>query len=109
AHCACSWFVLVFQSASKRVRLLSRGIVVSRAAGFQFDIWEQPLILHSPGRHLLDSLAGRRFGTVLADPPWQFQNRTGKVAPEHRRLSRYVTMTFDEIKVLPVSEIVAPV
>jgi hypothetical protein len=36
--------------------------------------------------------AGRRFGTILADPPWQFTNRTGKMAPEHRRLSRYSTM-----------------
>lgn len=44
----------------------------------------------------------RRFTTILADPPWQFQNRTGKVAPEHRRLSRYGTMSLDDIKVLPV-------
>jgi N6-adenosine-specific RNA methylase IME4 len=44
---------------------------------------------------------------VLADPPWQFINRTGKVAPEHRRLSRYGTMTVDEICGLPVSELVA--
>jgi hypothetical protein len=28
------------------------------------------------------------FRTVLADPPWRFTNRTGKVAPEHRRLDR---------------------
>jgi len=40
---------------------------------------------------------GRRFATILADPPWQFQNRTGKVAPEHHRLSRYSTMTLDDI------------
>ena len=26
---------------------------------------------------------GRTFHTIYADPPWQFQNRTGKVAPEH--------------------------
>jgi N6-adenosine-specific RNA methylase IME4 len=45
---------------------------------------------------------GRRFKTILADPPWQFQNRTGKIAPEHKRLSRYGTMTLDEIKQLPV-------
>src|SRR6202035_3854663 len=38
------------------------------------------------------SLEGRRFATILADPPWQFTNRTGKSAPEHRRLSRYGTM-----------------
>jgi N6-adenosine-specific RNA methylase IME4 len=56
---------------------------------------------------LLDALRGRSFATVLADPPWQFQNRTGKVAPEHRRLSRYPTMTLDEICALPVAEVVS--
>lgn len=47
----------------------------------------------------------RRFGTILADPPWRFSNRTGKMAPEHRRLSRYDTMTFDQIYELPVPEL----
>ena len=46
--------------------------------------------------------AGRKFQTILADPPWQFQNRTGKMAPEHKRLSRYATMTLDDICDLPV-------
>ena len=27
----------------------------------------------------------RAFGTILADPTWQFQNKTGKLAPEHKR------------------------
>jgi len=45
---------------------------------------------------------GRRFKTILADPPWQFQNRTGKMAPEHKRLSRYSTMTLDEVVALPM-------
>ena len=49
--------------------------------------------------------AGRRFHTVLADPPWRFTNRTGKMAPEHKRLSRYATMTRDDICTLPVSEL----
>jgi N6-adenosine-specific RNA methylase IME4 len=49
-------------------------------------------------------LNGRRFGTVLADPPWRFTNRTGKVAPEHRRLSRYTTLTIEEICALPVAD-----
>jgi N6-adenosine-specific RNA methylase IME4 len=49
-------------------------------------------------------LNGRRFATVLADPPWRFTNRTGKMAPEHRRLSRYDTLSQDEICALPVSE-----
>jgi N6-adenosine-specific RNA methylase IME4 len=52
---------------------------------------------------------GRRFPTILADPPWQFQNKTGKVAPEHRRLSRYATLTLDDIKRLPVEQVVADV
>ena len=52
---------------------------------------------------LTQTLAGRRFGTVLADPPWRFVNRTGKVAPEHRRLSRYGTMPVEEIAALPVA------
>lgn len=58
---------------------------------------------------LISFAAGRRFGTILADPPWRFQNKTGKVAPEHRRLSRYGTMTFQEIEALPVSHLAAPV
>jgi hypothetical protein len=41
---------------------------------------------------LVRAARGQRFGTILADPPWQFQNRTGKVAPEHKRLNRYRTM-----------------
>lgn len=48
-------------------------------------------------------VGGRKFATMLADPPWQFQNRTGKVAPEHKRLSRYGTMTLDDIRALPVA------
>lgn len=47
----------------------------------------------------------RAFGTILADPPWQFSNRTGKVAPEHRRLSRYSTMTHQQIMALPVAQV----
>ena len=49
--------------------------------------------------------AGKTYKTIYADPPWQFQNRTGKVAPEHKRLTRYGTMKLDEIKQLPVSEV----
>jgi N6-adenosine-specific RNA methylase IME4 len=53
---------------------------------------------------LRKSLERRRFATILADPPWQFVNRTGKIAPEHARLSRYDTMTLDQIANLSVSE-----
>jgi N6-adenosine-specific RNA methylase IME4 len=56
----------------------------------------------------LVSFVGRRkFRTVLADPPWQFVNRTGKIAPEHGRLTRYPTLKVDEIAALPVEKIAA--
>src|SRR6056297_204478 len=53
---------------------------------------------------LADFLGTDRFGTVMADPPWRFTNRTGKVAPEHKRLARYPTMTLADICALPVAE-----
>lgn len=54
----------------------------------------------------LRAIGEHRYATVLADPPWQFQNRTGKVAPEHKRLSRYETLSLGEICNLPVGAIV---
>ena len=55
---------------------------------------------------LLDKTAGRKFATILADPPWRFHNSTGKMSPEHKRLRRYSTMSFDEINALPVADLV---
>ena len=60
-----------------------------------------------PADNFLQFIAGRKFGTVLADPPWRFQNSTGKVAPEHKRLSRYTTLSLDEIKALSVGAAVS--
>lgn len=59
-------------------------------------------------KELLEFAGERKYTTIYADPPWLFQNRTGKVAPEHKRLHRYSTMTMDEIKSLPVGDISAP-
>jgi N6-adenosine-specific RNA methylase IME4 len=59
-----------------------------------------------PAAEFQASVGERRFRTVLADPPWQFINRTGKVAPEHRRLSRYGTMSVADIAGLPVAQAV---
>ncbi|MYA60936.1 MAG: S-adenosylmethionine-binding protein [Chloroflexi bacterium] len=61
----------------------------------------------SASEDLLRDLAGQTFSTVLADPPWRFINRTGKVAPEHRRLSRYDTLSVGEIAALPVANLLA--
>lgn len=55
----------------------------------------------------LPEIAGG-FSTVLADPPWRFANRTGKVAPEHKRLDRYSTMSLEDIKAMHVQSVLAP-
>ena len=61
---------------------------------------DQPMLATSSD--FTSFVGARKFKTVLADPPWQFQNRTGKIAPEHKRLARYGTLTLDAIKALPV-------
>lgn len=53
-------------------------------------------------RSLQSFTGGKKYQTIYADPPWRFQNRTGKVAPEHKRLSRYKTMSLEDIKAIPV-------
>jgi N6-adenosine-specific RNA methylase IME4 len=59
----------------------------------------------NPSADLLAFANGRRFKTIMADPPWRFQNSTGKVAPEHRRLNRYGTMSMEDIHALPISRV----
>jgi N6-adenosine-specific RNA methylase IME4 len=72
---------------------------VRRAEPLRVDVAPQkvPPLPQTPGG----------WATVLADPPWRFTNRTGKVAPEHRRLDRYDTMTITEICALPVADVAA--
>lgn len=53
----------------------------------------------------ITSTQSKTYGTILADPPWQFSNRTGKIAPEHKRLSRYTTLTLEQIKEIPVATV----
>jgi N6-adenosine-specific RNA methylase IME4 len=62
---------------------------------------------HSAAEDLVKKVKGH-FGTILADPPWRFSNRTGKMAPEHQRLLRYPTMELEEIMELPVPLLAAP-
>lgn len=57
---------------------------------------------------LVSFVGPRKFATIMADPPWQFINRTGKMAPEHGRLTRYRTLKAGEIAALPVEGIAAP-
>ena len=60
-----------------------------------------------PAQDFLSEVRQRSYGTILADPPWQFSNRTGKMAPEHRRLSRYPTLRLQAIKAIPVAAVAA--
>lgn len=61
----------------------------------------------NPSKDFLDKIAKKAYGTILADPPWQFTNRTGKMAPEHKRLNRYNTLPVKDIKELPVQLVAA--
>lgn len=61
--------------------------------------------LSATAENLLQFTKGKQYNTIYADPPWQFQNRTGKVAPENKKLMRYETMTLEDIKALPVGEL----
>lgn len=61
----------------------------------------------NPAGDFVKYIGNRKFSTILADPPWQFQNRTGKMAPEHKRLARYSTLTLEEIKNIPVEKAAA--
>lgn len=65
------------------------------------------IVEQSAAKELL-SFTPSCFGTILADPPWRFSNRSGKMAPEHKRLLRYPTMSLDEIAELPVARIAKP-
>lgn len=62
--------------------------------------------LMTAGQDLIHNVNGL-YSTILADPPWRFENRTGKMAPEHRRLARYPTLSFQEIYELPVAQLAA--
>ncbi|MEW6039014.1 MAG: MT-A70 family methyltransferase [Pseudomonadota bacterium] len=55
----------------------------------------------------VESTRNKSYGAILADPPWQFVNRTGKMAPEHKRLNRYGTLTLREIMEIPVAQVAA--
>lgn len=61
----------------------------------------------SPAEEFRSQVIGD-YGTILADPPWQFMNRTGKMAPEHHRLTRYTTLKLEEILSIPVAQAAAP-
>jgi N6-adenosine-specific RNA methylase IME4 len=70
--------------------------------------WAENITRRDICQELMASAGKRKFGAILADPPWRFSNRSGKIAPEHRRLSRYATMPLEEIMALPIARLTAP-
>jgi N6-adenosine-specific RNA methylase IME4 len=90
-------------------RLSCTGIRYYSKVNFRLEsfimISKESGVLSEAGEDLLAQHGQRRFSTILADPPWQFQNRTGKMAPEHKRLSRYSTMQLEDIMALPVTRL----
>jgi N6-adenosine-specific RNA methylase IME4 len=91
-----------------------RTVIARKAAAARWGVKADSVEIAQPSEviaaassDLLGALAGRQYGTIVADPPWRFINRTGKVAPEHKRLARYETMTTAEICGLPVADVAA--
>jgi N6-adenosine-specific RNA methylase IME4 len=84
---------------------LSKKSVIKRDNDYNSTFHRKDISFMTAADDLLSFIGKRKFSTILADPPWQFQNRTGKMAPEHKRLSRYPTMTLQEVKDLPVEAI----
>jgi N6-adenosine-specific RNA methylase IME4 len=64
---------------------------------------ENNKLILTAAESFISQFQNSKFRTILADPPWRFQNRTGKVAPEHKRLNRYKTLDLEEIKQIPVA------
>jgi hypothetical protein len=56
-----------------------------------------------PSQDLMTKAKGPS-ATILAAPPWPFQNRTVKMAPEQKRLLRYPTMELKEVLELRIPE-----
>lgn len=51
----------------------------------------------------LEELSGHQFGTIYADPPWQYANRSTRSAAD----KNYDTMTVDQLCGMPVKDIAA--
>jgi N6-adenosine-specific RNA methylase IME4 len=57
-----------------------------------------------------DPFAGlpkRHYGAILADPPWKFMTLWGPDSGPGNRSADYPTMSIDEIKALPISDLAA--
>ena len=98
-----SWMMCASRTSRTTRRSSSRLRRMTKRTTNKRGIMER---MPDPSQDLLHWAGKRKFSTVLADPPWRFQNSTGKIAPEHRRLSRYGTLSLEEIKSLSLSSIV---
>ncbi len=51
----------------------------------------------------VDSLAGKKFGTIYADPPWKYGNQATRASTDNH----YPTMTVDDLCNMQIGELVA--
>jgi len=58
-------------------------------------------------KNFIKTIDGKKFKTILADPPWRFLNKTAIGSPENINAFRYNTMPLQEICSMPVQEIAA--
>jgi len=54
------------------------------------------------------SLHGKRYGAILADPPWAFPKWSGLAVPARTKEQPYAFMTMEDIGALPVADLAAP-
>jgi hypothetical protein len=54
------------------------------------------------------ALPDKRYGVILADPPWRFQPYSRETGMDRAAENHYPTSTLAEIKALPVASIAAP-
>ena len=55
----------------------------------------------APMRPVMEAIQANWYWHYFQQNRWRFQNRTGKMAPEHKRLRRYPTMSFEDIAAMP--------
>jgi N6-adenosine-specific RNA methylase IME4 len=58
-------------------------------------------------KKFIQTFDGKKFKTILADPPWRFLNRSSIASPENSKRFRYNTLPLQEICSIPVQQVAA--
>jgi N6-adenosine-specific RNA methylase IME4 len=79
-------------------RLANKGDAATKRAAVTMDISTVEGIATD-----LDGLSGQRFGTIYADPPWDYDNQSTRAATSNH----YESMTIEQLCELPIPELSA--